>query len=104
MYKYEVLYNQLNDVPGTPEEESELANLMKHLHPSLSGHKPPRPKKKEGFLTLLAKLKEKFLVLPETMREKVKVVWKNCLARIRRFFGSRRSPLRSWKYASEPPP
>ena len=45
-YQYETLYNQVNGIPGSEEEQSELAKLMKKLHPSLTGHRPPRPKKK----------------------------------------------------------
>ncbi|CDJ47884.1 hypothetical protein EBH_0018220 [Eimeria brunetti] len=96
-YKYEVLYNQINDIPGTEEEESELATLMKKLHPSLAGHRPPRPKKKQGILAMLNKFKENLKVLPQTIRRSFFIEWRKCYARLRRFFGSRRSMLRNWR-------
>lgn len=101
-YKYEVLYNQINDLPGTDEEETELARLMKKLHPSVSGHRPPRPKKKQGLLNMLTRFKDNFNILPTIVRERVALEWRSCLARMRRFFGNRRSMLRSWRYISVP--
>lgn len=102
-YRYEVLFDQLNDIPGDAERQSELAKLMKKLHPSLSGHRPPRPKKKEGFLAMLLKLRENFPVLPKTIRQKLSVLWRDYFSRMRRFFGSRRSWFHSWKYGFAPP-
>ncbi|KAL8454435.1 hypothetical protein Emed_000156 [Eimeria media] len=96
-YKYETLRNQLNDVPGSEAEQSELQNLMKKLHPSLSGYKPARPKKKKGLLKMLVSLKQNFRILPATIRNKLSLVWRNCYARLRRFFGSRRSFFRGWR-------
>ncbi|KAL8426366.1 hypothetical protein Efla_002984 [Eimeria flavescens] len=96
-YRFETLRNQLNDVPGTPEEQSELERLMKKMHPSLSGYRPPRPKKKKGLLTMLVNLKQNFRILPDMVRKKVSLLWKNCYARLRRFFGSRRSFFRGWR-------
>ncbi|KAL8269663.1 hypothetical protein Esti_006418 [Eimeria stiedai] len=96
-YKYETLRNQLNDVPGSEEEQSELEKLMKKLHPSLSGYKPARPKKKRGLLKMLVSLKQNFRILPATIRNKISHLWRNCYARLRRFFGSRRSYFREWR-------
>ncbi|CDJ29800.1 LOW QUALITY PROTEIN: uncharacterized protein EMH_0052810 [Eimeria mitis] len=70
-YRFEVLYNQINDIPGTEEEETELANLMKKLHPSLAGYRPPRPKKKEGILQMLKRFKDNFKVLPQKLQGKL---------------------------------
>ncbi|OEH77475.1 hypothetical protein cyc_02950 [Cyclospora cayetanensis] len=89
-YSYQVLYNQLNDLSGSPEEESELARLMKKLHPSLSGYRPPRPKKKSGFIAMLARFRENIGILPRSVRQKVIDTIRNCVARMRRFLGSRR--------------
>ena len=97
-YRYETLYNQINGIPGSEEEQSELANLMKKLHPSLAGHRPPRPKKKQGLLHLLKSLEENFKLLPKTITQKLRRAWQTCYARMRRFFGSRRSMFRNWRY------
>ncbi|CDJ57471.1 hypothetical protein, conserved [Eimeria maxima] len=96
-YKFEVLYNQVNDIRGTDEEESELAKLMKKLHPSLAGHRPPRPQKKKGFVAMFKRLQANFKVLPQIIRQKVTLAWRQCYARMRRFFGSRRSILSGWR-------
>ncbi|XP_026191273.1 uncharacterized protein LOC34619717 [Cyclospora cayetanensis] len=96
-YSYQVLYNQLNDLSGSPEEESELARLMKKLHPSLSGYRPPRPKKKSGFIAMLARFRENIGILPRSVRQKVIDTIRNCVARMRRFLGSRRSWFYRWK-------
>ncbi|KAL8435472.1 hypothetical protein ACSSS7_002479 [Eimeria intestinalis] len=99
-YKYETLRNQLNDVPASEAEQSELQNLMQKLHPSLAGYKPARPKKKRGLIKMLVSLKQNFRILPATIRNKLSLLWRNCYARLRRFFGSRRSLFREWRYGS----
>lgn len=96
-YKYEILYNQINDIPGSDKERSDLQNLMQELHPSLLGYKPVKPQKKQGQLSMLKRLNENLNLLPGSIKRKVAQFCKQTIARLRRLVGSRRSWFYTWR-------